>query len=166
MRSCVQQYANFVNRDHIDEIFRIKQWILLKVTFNSWKKIFHYYNTILMKFLHAWLCSPHVRVHTDKHSFHNYLYNKKTWKTIFKCLVFFCVNQSSTDTTVLIRKKLRIKDKYQLTAIFGLREFHHLQLKVAFLREAIKVLDQDPLLRLDHDSLFGAAATHWAAVSC
>lgn len=44
----------------------------------------------------------------------------------------------------------RSNNEIDLTSILGLRELLHLQLKVAFLREAFKVFDKDPHLCLDH----------------
>lgn len=48
-----------------------------------------------------------------------------------------------------------LRDENHLTPIFGLREVLHLQLKVAVLWEAVKVLGQNPRLCLDHDCLLG-----------
>lgn len=50
-----------------------------------------------------------------------------------------------------------------LTSIFGLRELLHFQLKVAFLREAVKVFVQDPRLCLDHDVFFVCSGQLWKA---
>ena len=50
---------------------------------------------------------------------------------------------------------VKVKES-RLASIFGLTELLHLELEVAVLWEAVKVLGQNPRLSLDHDRLFGA----------